>query len=43
MTSRPRLHRVLRCLVEISLILVLAAVVGLLIFNAFSTRTIGIE
>ena len=43
MTSRPRLHRVLRCLVELSLILAVAAVVGLMIFNAFSTRTIVVD
>ena len=38
MTSQPRLQRVLRLLVELSLILVIAATFGLMNFNAFSTR-----
>ena len=43
MTSHPRLHRVLHFLVELTLILVVAAVFGLLIFFSGSSRIVGIE
>ena len=43
MTSEPRLHRVLHFLVELALILVVAAVFALLIFHTSSSRIVGIE
>ena len=43
MTSEPRLHRVLHFLVELALILVVAAVFGLLIFYSGSSPVTGIE
>ena len=43
MTSHPRLHRVLHFLVELALILVVAAVFGLLIFYSGSSHLTVIE
>ena len=43
MTSDSLLHRVLHFIVELSLILIAAAVFGLLIFHAFDSRIMGIE
>ena len=43
MTSEPRLHRVLRFIVELSLILAAAAAFGLLIFHSGSSHMTGIE
>ena len=43
MTSEPRLQRVLHFLVELSLILVVAAVFGLLIFFSGSSHIKGLE
>ena len=43
MTSKPRLHRVLRFLVELSLILAVFAAFGLLIFHSTNSRLVGVE
>ena len=43
MNSKPPLSSFLHFLIELSLILVVAAAFGLMIFNAFGTRRIGIE
>ena len=43
MTSDSRLHRVLHFIVELSLILIVAAVFGLFIFHSVSSHMTGIE